>query len=210
VVRTPQSDAAPWRRDRWEALRSRRDCTGAAAASVTIGGSGITAYGADWTSERRAQRTEGIDRPVRGGERAGAVGLVDKGGDVDVPTFHRMTWWSVFLSLSRLNMGCHGVKRPRKLCRAQQSSITRSRIPAFQRRIRSFTIRQRLTLLWTCSIRKRRSWRAWFAHCSSNGISFEAANLRHAHEWQLFELVQLPQDKVLIPGVIELTGCKFF
>ena len=36
-----------------------------------------------------------------------------------------------------------------------------------------------------------------------NGISFEAANPRHAHEWQLFELVQLPQDKVLIPGVIE-------
>jgi hypothetical protein len=60
-----------------------------------------------------------------------------------------------------------------------------------------------------CSIRQRRSWRAWGAHCSSNGISIEAANLRHAHAWQLFELVQLPQDKVLIPGVIELTGCKF-
>jgi 5-methyltetrahydropteroyltriglutamate--homocysteine methyltransferase len=36
-----------------------------------------------------------------------------------------------------------------------------------------------------------------------NGISFEAANPRHAHEWQLFERVQLPPDKVLIPGVIE-------
>ena len=36
-----------------------------------------------------------------------------------------------------------------------------------------------------------------------NGISFEAANPRHAHEWQLFEQVQVPQDKVLIPGVIE-------
>jgi 5-methyltetrahydropteroyltriglutamate--homocysteine methyltransferase len=36
-----------------------------------------------------------------------------------------------------------------------------------------------------------------------NAISFEAANPRHAHEWQLFEHVTLPQEKVLIPGVIE-------
>jgi 5-methyltetrahydropteroyltriglutamate--homocysteine methyltransferase len=36
-----------------------------------------------------------------------------------------------------------------------------------------------------------------------NGISFEAANPRHAHEWKLFEQVKLPPDKVLIPGVIE-------
>jgi 5-methyltetrahydropteroyltriglutamate--homocysteine methyltransferase len=34
-------------------------------------------------------------------------------------------------------------------------------------------------------------------------ISFEAANPRHAHEWTLFEQVKLPDDKVLIPGVIE-------
>jgi len=36
-----------------------------------------------------------------------------------------------------------------------------------------------------------------------NGISFEAANPRHAHEWTLFERVTLPDGKVLIPGVIE-------
>jgi len=36
-----------------------------------------------------------------------------------------------------------------------------------------------------------------------NGISFEAANPRHAHEWKLFERVKLPEGKVLIPGVIE-------
>jgi 5-methyltetrahydropteroyltriglutamate--homocysteine methyltransferase len=36
-----------------------------------------------------------------------------------------------------------------------------------------------------------------------NGISFEAANPRHAHEWKLFERVKVPPDKVLIPGVIE-------
>jgi 5-methyltetrahydropteroyltriglutamate--homocysteine methyltransferase len=35
------------------------------------------------------------------------------------------------------------------------------------------------------------------------GISFEAANPRHAHEWTLFEHVKLPDGKVLIPGVIE-------
>ncbi len=36
-----------------------------------------------------------------------------------------------------------------------------------------------------------------------NGISFEAANPRHGHEWKLFEHVKLPQGKVLIPGVLE-------
>ncbi len=36
-----------------------------------------------------------------------------------------------------------------------------------------------------------------------SGLSFEAANPRHAHEWKVFEDVKLPDDKVLIPGVIE-------
>jgi len=35
------------------------------------------------------------------------------------------------------------------------------------------------------------------------GLSFEAANPRHAHEWAVFETVKLPEGKVLIPGVIE-------
>jgi 5-methyltetrahydropteroyltriglutamate--homocysteine methyltransferase len=34
-------------------------------------------------------------------------------------------------------------------------------------------------------------------------ILFEAANPRHAHEWQLFESVRVPDDKILCPGVIE-------
>lgn len=34
-------------------------------------------------------------------------------------------------------------------------------------------------------------------------ILFEAANPRHAHEWQLFEEVDVPDDRVLCPGVIE-------
>ena len=36
-----------------------------------------------------------------------------------------------------------------------------------------------------------------------NAISLEAANPRHAHEWNVFERVKLPDGKVLIPGVIE-------
>jgi 5-methyltetrahydropteroyltriglutamate--homocysteine methyltransferase len=36
-------------------------------------------------------------------------------------------------------------------------------------------------------------------------LLFEAANPRHAHEWVVFESVQLPQDKVLIPGVLATT-----
>jgi 5-methyltetrahydropteroyltriglutamate--homocysteine methyltransferase len=35
------------------------------------------------------------------------------------------------------------------------------------------------------------------------GISFEAANPRHAHEFAIFEDVELPDGKVLIPGVLE-------
>jgi len=37
----------------------------------------------------------------------------------------------------------------------------------------------------------------------ASGLSFEAANPRHAHEWTVFEEVKLPSGKVLIPGVIE-------
>jgi 5-methyltetrahydropteroyltriglutamate--homocysteine methyltransferase len=36
-----------------------------------------------------------------------------------------------------------------------------------------------------------------------NAIAFEAANPRHAHEWQIFQNVKLPEGKVLIPGVLE-------
>ena len=34
-------------------------------------------------------------------------------------------------------------------------------------------------------------------------IAFEAANPRHAHEWRIFEDLELPEDKILIPGVLE-------
>ncbi|HEY7205313.1 MAG TPA: cobalamin-independent methionine synthase II family protein [Methylomirabilota bacterium] len=37
------------------------------------------------------------------------------------------------------------------------------------------------------------------------GISFEAANPRHAHEWRVFERIKLAADKVIIPGVLDST-----
>jgi 5-methyltetrahydropteroyltriglutamate--homocysteine methyltransferase len=40
------------------------------------------------------------------------------------------------------------------------------------------------------------------------GISFEAANPRHAHEWAVFQDAQLPADLILIPGVIE--SCSLY
>ena len=38
------------------------------------------------------------------------------------------------------------------------------------------------------------------------GLLFEAANPRHAHEWTEFRDADLPDDKVLIPGVIDSTS----
>jgi 5-methyltetrahydropteroyltriglutamate--homocysteine methyltransferase len=37
---------------------------------------------------------------------------------------------------------------------------------------------------------------------NAGGYSFEAANPRHEHEYHLWETLDLPDDKVLIPGVI--------
>lgn len=36
----------------------------------------------------------------------------------------------------------------------------------------------------------------------ARGISFEAANVRHAHEWKIWREVALPEDKILIPGMV--------
>lgn len=38
---------------------------------------------------------------------------------------------------------------------------------------------------------------------NADGLLFEAANSRHAHEWKVFENIELPDEKILIPGVIE-------
>jgi len=37
------------------------------------------------------------------------------------------------------------------------------------------------------------------------GVSFEAANPRHAHEWRVFERVKVPPGKLIIPGVLDST-----
>jgi 5-methyltetrahydropteroyltriglutamate--homocysteine methyltransferase len=34
------------------------------------------------------------------------------------------------------------------------------------------------------------------------GYSFEAGNVRHEHEWRVWQEVRLPEDRVLIPGVV--------
>jgi 5-methyltetrahydropteroyltriglutamate--homocysteine methyltransferase len=37
------------------------------------------------------------------------------------------------------------------------------------------------------------------------GLLFEAANPRHAHEWSVFKDAKIPPDKILIPGVLSTT-----
>jgi 5-methyltetrahydropteroyltriglutamate--homocysteine methyltransferase len=37
-------------------------------------------------------------------------------------------------------------------------------------------------------------------------ILFEAANPRHAHEWQAWSEARIPQDKVLVPGLLTSTS----
>lgn len=41
---------------------------------------------------------------------------------------------------------------------------------------------------------------------NAQGLVLEASNPRHAHEWRVFEDIQLPEDKVLIPGVIDTSS----
>jgi 5-methyltetrahydropteroyltriglutamate--homocysteine methyltransferase len=36
----------------------------------------------------------------------------------------------------------------------------------------------------------------------AGAYSFEAANVRHEHEWRVWETVTLPPGKILIPGVV--------
>ena len=38
------------------------------------------------------------------------------------------------------------------------------------------------------------------------GLSLEACNPRHAHEWRVFEDVPLPDDRYVVPGVIDSTN----
>ena len=36
----------------------------------------------------------------------------------------------------------------------------------------------------------------------AQAYAFEASNVRHAHEWRVFETVKLPEGKILVPGVV--------
>jgi 5-methyltetrahydropteroyltriglutamate--homocysteine methyltransferase len=37
------------------------------------------------------------------------------------------------------------------------------------------------------------------------GLLFEAANPRHAHEWSVFRKIRIPDDKIMIPGLLATT-----
>lgn len=37
-------------------------------------------------------------------------------------------------------------------------------------------------------------------------ILFEASNPRHAHEWEVWQQTKIPQDKILVPGVVDSTS----
>jgi len=39
----------------------------------------------------------------------------------------------------------------------------------------------------------------------AQALLFEAANPRHAHEWSVFQDARLPEDKILVPGVLSST-----
>lgn len=41
---------------------------------------------------------------------------------------------------------------------------------------------------------------------NASGLSLEASNPRHAHEWRVFESTPLPDGKYLIPGVVDSTN----
>jgi 5-methyltetrahydropteroyltriglutamate--homocysteine methyltransferase len=36
----------------------------------------------------------------------------------------------------------------------------------------------------------------------AGGYSFEAGNVRHAHEWQVWQEVKLPDDRLILPGIV--------
>ncbi len=38
---------------------------------------------------------------------------------------------------------------------------------------------------------------------TAGALSFEGANPRHGHEWRVFREIKIPEDRVLIPGVID-------
>ncbi len=44
------------------------------------------------------------------------------------------------------------------------------------------------------------------AKAKPQALLFEAANPRHAHEWAVFEEIKVPEDKILVPGVITSTS----
>ena len=45
----------------------------------------------------------------------------------------------------------------------------------------------------------------WFCKANAQALLIEGANPRHEHEWAVFREQRVPQDKIIIPGVISST-----
>jgi 5-methyltetrahydropteroyltriglutamate--homocysteine methyltransferase len=69
--------------------------------------------------------------------------------------------------------------------------------------------RQRLASRFPPRVRALELWRVPAPYLAEEakpqGILFEAANPRHAHEWVVFRDLKMPDDKILIPGVLATT-----
>ena len=39
-------------------------------------------------------------------------------------------------------------------------------------------------------------------HIKAQALSFEAANVRHEHEWSVWRDIKLPDDRLIIPGIV--------
>ena len=48
-----------------------------------------------------------------------------------------------------------------------------------------------------CGTSSRSCWRV-----NAHAYSFEAGNVRHEHEWKVWQEVKLPDDKLILPGVV--------
>src|SRR5215471_8866187 len=89
------------------------------------------------------QRDLGSARPEQTAQKS-AKPPFKYGGMVEGFTDEYRTYTAIFPAYSGaacvyldLTMSCQGMRRTRKLCRAQQRAITRSRTPAFHKRIQS-------------------------------------------------------------------------
>ena len=65
-----------------------------------------------------------------------------------------------------------------------------------------------VSLLWTLPNNVGQWWSAMrdivgvMLAINAHAYSFEAANVRHEHEWKVWQEVKLPDDKLMLPGIV--------